>query len=266
MQSDFASRLQPFLQAAKSAGIDLKIGSGYRSVERQKELWAAALKKYGSPAAARKWVAPPGKSNHNGGRAADLWVNGKAISRNSKAGKWAHENAAKYGLYFRMGHEPWHIEPTKGGAPKTASLANEATKVASMQPDSESSRSVASAPSGSSGQMASAGTHQGHSMGGGLSTAISSIFSGGSQSSSGVSMASMDPTAQKKANDISDLSRKTAMNREGVGKRGPVTQNIAMTTNEKSDTTGTGFPSKDNPMVAMNDTHEKFTAMLFGIA
>jgi hypothetical protein len=25
--------------------------------------------------------------------------------------KWAQENAAKYGLNFRMGHEDWHIEP-----------------------------------------------------------------------------------------------------------------------------------------------------------
>mgnify|MGYP002140046610 FL=1 len=49
----------------------LQVYSGYRSPERQAQLWDAALKKYGSPEAARKWVAPPGRSQHGHGNAAE---------------------------------------------------------------------------------------------------------------------------------------------------------------------------------------------------
>jgi hypothetical protein len=84
---------------------DLSILSGARSTERQKQLWEAALKKYGSAAEARKWVAPPGKSQHEHGNAVDFRYGSAA------AKKWVHENAGKYGLHFRMANEPWHIEP-----------------------------------------------------------------------------------------------------------------------------------------------------------
>jgi hypothetical protein len=83
-----------------ASGGRVQMRSGYRSVEEQTRLWNDALKKYGSPEAARKWVAPPGKSNHNRGLAADL----------SGDLKWAHANAPKFGLYFPMEWEPWHIE------------------------------------------------------------------------------------------------------------------------------------------------------------
>jgi len=106
LQQEFASRLAAFAAAAPGGGIT--INSGYRSPERQAELYAAALKKYGSEAAARKWVAPPGKSNHNRGAAADLGY------ANPDVEKWAHANAAQYGLNYRMGHEPWHIEMIDG--------------------------------------------------------------------------------------------------------------------------------------------------------
>lgn len=86
------------------SGGRLKITSGYRSVDRQRQLFDAAVKKYGSVAAARKWVAPPGRSNHNHGLAADL-----GYSADGRA--WAHANAEKYGLYFPLANESWHIEP-----------------------------------------------------------------------------------------------------------------------------------------------------------
>lgn len=80
------------------------INSGYRSPERQAQLWQEALAKYGSPEAARKWVAPPGRSQHNHGSAADLGFASPEVEQ------WVHANAPRYGLNFRMGHEPWHIE------------------------------------------------------------------------------------------------------------------------------------------------------------
>jgi hypothetical protein len=83
----------------------VRIYSGYRTVERQAELWQDALKKYGSAAEARKWVAPPGRSNHNHGVAVDLKFG------SDDARKWVHDNADRFGLTFRLSNEDWHIEP-----------------------------------------------------------------------------------------------------------------------------------------------------------
>ena len=94
---EFAKRLGAMVAAS---GGRLKVNSGYRSYQKQAELYAAALKKYGSEQAARKWVAPPGKSKHNHGIAADL---GGDLD-------WARANAARFGLHFPMSWEPWHVE------------------------------------------------------------------------------------------------------------------------------------------------------------
>jgi hypothetical protein len=104
LKPEFQSRLGPFLRTVDNT----QILSGYRSPEHQKRLFDRAVKKYGSAAAARKWVAPPGRSNHNKGIAADLSY-GDAAARNR-----AHKEAESFGLTFRMSHEPWHIEPIKG--------------------------------------------------------------------------------------------------------------------------------------------------------
>ena len=101
----FAECLAKFIKAGQAAGQSMRINSGYRSPTRQAELFNQAVSKYGSESAARKWVAPPGKSNHGRGIAADL----------SNSGGWAHANAGKFGLNFRMSHEPWHVEPGGGG-------------------------------------------------------------------------------------------------------------------------------------------------------
>jgi hypothetical protein len=113
LTADFSQRLTQMILDARAQGVDLGVGSGYRSYEKQEKLWQQALKKYGSPEKARKWVAPPGGSFHNKGLAVDLNANGQFLGKdaNSKATEWAHANAKKYGLHFRMGHEPWHIEP-----------------------------------------------------------------------------------------------------------------------------------------------------------
>jgi LAS superfamily LD-carboxypeptidase LdcB/uncharacterized protein YcbK (DUF882 family) len=98
--------------------------SGYRSVERQRELWESALRKYGSPDVARRWVAPPGSSPHHSGRAIDLWLGMKIASenaatmRNAPAYRWLAANAERFGFY-PYEREPWHWEynPASAGAP-----------------------------------------------------------------------------------------------------------------------------------------------------
>lgn len=87
-------------QLVRESGGRVTIVSGKRSPERQAQLFAAAVKKYGSVAAARKWVAPPGRSKHQTGAAYDL---GGDLNL-------AAQLASKYGLYRPMAHEPWHFE------------------------------------------------------------------------------------------------------------------------------------------------------------
>lgn len=112
MTPELSDRLAAMFNDAPDFVKDgLDILSGYRSVERQAELWANALKKYGSPEAARKLVAPPGNSQHNHGRAADLgWKGGKFSTAPKEVLEWVHANAGSYGLTFPLGNEPWHIE------------------------------------------------------------------------------------------------------------------------------------------------------------
>lgn len=98
----FHSALNKMIAAS---GGKLSIKSGTRTPERQAQLYAAALQKYGSPEAARKWVAPPGHSNHERGLAVDLGFSDPA------AIAWAHQNAGQYGLTFPLSNENWHIEP-----------------------------------------------------------------------------------------------------------------------------------------------------------
>jgi hypothetical protein len=104
--------------AARAAGLAeplLLPTSGYRSAQRQAELWEEAKRRYGSEAEARKWVAPPGGSPHQSGRAMDLYVGGRNDSSNVDqlrrlpAYAWLAANAARFGFY-PYDREPWHWE------------------------------------------------------------------------------------------------------------------------------------------------------------
>lgn len=135
LNESFATNLAAMMQDAPPEIRDgLGIYSGYRSVERQEQLWAGALKKYGSPEKARKWVAPPGRSNHNHGQAVDLSYNGQSLRHAPKeVVDWVHQNAKKYGMYFPLSNENWHIEPlgTRGTAASSGTVAPRNNAVAS---------------------------------------------------------------------------------------------------------------------------------------
>ena len=114
----FWERLNKMINDASAKGYKVTITSGLRPYSRQLSLW----KNSSRPCSQRsKWVACPGGSRHGWGIAADLKYNGKSCDKNSwncnAAATWVHNNASKYGLKFRMKHEPWHIEPSqvKGG-------------------------------------------------------------------------------------------------------------------------------------------------------
>jgi hypothetical protein len=130
-----AQNIDPRFEAAMSAVYaaapedirgQLGMMSAYRSPERQAQLWQEALAKYGSPEAARKWVAPPGRSNHNHGLAIDMKYGSDA------ARDWFHANAPQYGLALPLNNEPWHVELAgirdgskgRGNTPGRAGLAD----------------------------------------------------------------------------------------------------------------------------------------------
>lgn len=114
MTPEMQAGLYGLLQAADAEiGGGLQVYSGYRSPELQAQLWKNALKKYGSPEKARKWVAPPGRSRHNSGQAADLKYNGTRIDRLAEdhpARVWLTENVGRFGLSQPMSWEPWQVE------------------------------------------------------------------------------------------------------------------------------------------------------------
>lgn len=117
LDADFATNLAAMISDAPP-GIreGLGISSGYRSTERQAELFA-------NSDGSGKYVARPGGSSHEFGLAADLTWNGMRLDKAPKEVQdWVHRNAASYNLNFRMSWEPWHVEPM--GAREAISAGN----------------------------------------------------------------------------------------------------------------------------------------------
>lgn len=138
MKPQFNAALQQlFMSAPPEYG--LQVGSGYRSIERQRELWNASDK-------SGRMVARPGGSQHNHGSAADLHAGGMRLDKASpEAKQWVHDNAAKYGLSFPMSWEPWHIE-LAGARGKNSLGSQVASQPASAPQDSGTPAPAMGAP------------------------------------------------------------------------------------------------------------------------
>ena len=86
----------------KASAGRVRLVSGYRSTERQSELWADAVAKYGDPEVADNWVAPPGRSMHERGLAVDLGGDLElAVHVIDELG---------LPLWRPLANEPWHFE------------------------------------------------------------------------------------------------------------------------------------------------------------
>lgn len=89
--------------------------SGYRSSAEQEWLWHGALEKYRDPDVACRWVARPGTSAHQSGRAVDLHLGYPIESeyvdahRRTPAWVWLVAHAERFGFY-PYDVEPWHWE------------------------------------------------------------------------------------------------------------------------------------------------------------
>lgn len=99
--------LHPLLDRAveellAAAGGRVSLVSGWRSSDRQQELWADALRRYGSVEVADDWVARPGTSMHERGLAVDL---GGDVEHAADLVR-----ALRLPLHRPLAHEPWHFE------------------------------------------------------------------------------------------------------------------------------------------------------------
>ena len=93
-----ASAFRVMARAADKAGIDLRIRSGFRSHAKQKALYKKYKRGDGNLA------ARPGFSNHESGRALDLYIT------EDKVYSWLVDHAWEYGFYRTVPGEAWHWE------------------------------------------------------------------------------------------------------------------------------------------------------------
>ncbi|MBZ4420138.1 peptidoglycan-binding protein [Myxococcus sp. RHSTA-1-4] len=100
MRSDAAAAFNRMYAAAKSAGITLKVNSGFRSMAEQQALYRAYQNGTGNLA------AKPGYSNHQGGIAVDINVGGTGTATY----RWLANNAKNFGFVRTVPSEPWHWE------------------------------------------------------------------------------------------------------------------------------------------------------------
>ncbi|KAB2903533.1 MAG: hypothetical protein F9K40_07170 [Kofleriaceae bacterium] len=92
-------------EAAAADGIDLAIRSGWRSHERQAWLYQAWRMGLGNKA------ARPGYSNHQAGRALDIYLDAPTYA-------WLEKNARRFGFRRTVRKEPWHWERVKKWRPR----------------------------------------------------------------------------------------------------------------------------------------------------
>ncbi|MEK4147684.1 M15 family metallopeptidase [Robertmurraya sp. FSL W8-0741] len=123
MRKEAAEHLELLFKAAEKAKIEIFAVSGYRSYDRQADLFDIKANQVGEQAAATV-VAIPGTSEHQTGLAMDISsrsINLELIEKfeETKEGKWLAENAHKFGFILRYPkgkeeitgyqYEPWHF-------------------------------------------------------------------------------------------------------------------------------------------------------------
>ena len=125
MRPEAAAALEEMYAACKEeTGATLISVSGYRSYTKQKNLFAAKLRRVNNKVEkAQEYVAPPGASEHHLGLAMDVGQLNKAALTEKFAdtvgGIWVKENCWRFGFILRYGeewesvtgykYEPWHF-------------------------------------------------------------------------------------------------------------------------------------------------------------
>ncbi len=122
LDQQLLNRFKAAQAAAKKDGQVIYIVSGFRTLGRQKVLFANAVRKYGSAAEASKWVAPPLISHHPWGVAIDVNYPDEPVG----AG-WLEVHGSKFGLCRVFENEWWHFEPVIAPGWKCPALVPDAT-------------------------------------------------------------------------------------------------------------------------------------------
>ena len=98
VEESTAKAFRTMAKAARKAGLELLIRSGFRSHEKQKELYKRFRRGWGHMA------ARPGYSNHQSGRAVDIYIDDYNVY------EWLRKHAHKYGFKRTVKREAWHWE------------------------------------------------------------------------------------------------------------------------------------------------------------
>lgn len=122
MRQKAGKALEKLFEEAEKQGIQLYAQSGYRSYERQKELYAFKGQRAGG--VAKQVSARPGTSEHQTGLAMDITCRSVGFKLNqtfgqTKEGRWVARHAHQYGFIIRypkgkeqitrFTYEPWHL-------------------------------------------------------------------------------------------------------------------------------------------------------------
>ena len=122
LPEDYGSKLNrsaysAFLKMKSDSGYDMSIVSGYRSYEKQGEVYEYWCEIDGEETASR-YSALPGHSEHQTGLAMDITSLNTSYA-DTDEGRWLAENCYKYGFIIRYPkdkesvtgyvYEPWHI-------------------------------------------------------------------------------------------------------------------------------------------------------------
>lgn len=118
-----AEKYRQMVNAARSAGINLNLISGFRSIEEQKYLFFKVKEQRGQDVTKRAEVsAPPNHSEHHTGYAIDIGdgnvpaTNLSESFEKTAAFRWLENNAARYSFELSfprdneqgIAYEPWH--------------------------------------------------------------------------------------------------------------------------------------------------------------
>lgn len=98
MTAKTRSAWQEMKAAAAKAGVNLRLNSGFRTMQEQQDLYSAYQNGTGNLA------AYPGHSNHQNGIALDIDVVSDASY------DWIHANGPSFGFQRTVPSEPWHWE------------------------------------------------------------------------------------------------------------------------------------------------------------
>ena len=123
LRSDIIPDLEAMFLAAKKAGHDIMLASGFRSYQLQNAYYSNYVRISGEEEA-NKYSAMPGQSEHQTGLAFDISLTSRecyleTCFGETPAGKWLAQNAHTYGFILRYTadtteitkyqFEPWHF-------------------------------------------------------------------------------------------------------------------------------------------------------------